>query len=154
ARLEIRGPQINENERRHREQLEARVRFSDALRGRASIEDAVTREEVPDLMRAADLVVNPTRGMTAGGALDKVVFESAACAVPVLACNPNLAGLLPSELLFRPEDPADLARALLAFAATSPDERAETGRELRRRVEESHSVDTWAAGVVAAIRQL
>ncbi len=108
-------------------------------------------------MRAADAVVNPTRGRTEAGALDKVVFESAACAVPVLACNPNLEELLgglPVELLFRPGDPDDLARVLLALGASDGRAREETGRELRRRVEAGHSVETWADGVVRAIRDV
>ena len=68
-----------------------------------------------------DAVVNTTRGQTSGGALDKVVYESAACAVPVFACNPyfdEFLGGLPVELHFGSEDDADLARVLAAFAAS------------------------------------
>jgi hypothetical protein len=102
-------------------------------------------------------VVNTTRGQTSGGALDKVVYEAAACAVPVLACNPYfdelLAGL-PVELHFESDDDADLARVLRAFADADPGSRESAGRELRRRVESGHSVDSWADAVVATVRRL
>jgi glycosyltransferase involved in cell wall biosynthesis len=127
------------------------------LSARVTIGGPVARESVPALLRSADALVNPTRGETRGGALDKVVYEAAACAVPVIACNPNLSELLgdlPVELLFEGGDPDDLARVLRGFAASDPRARGETGRELRRRVEASHSVETWADGVVRAVRGL
>jgi glycosyltransferase involved in cell wall biosynthesis len=157
ARLELRGPQINEPERRHRAELEQLIASSEVLRGRASIEEPVPRREVAGLIRAADAVVNPTLTPTGGGSLDKVVFEASACAVPVIASNPNLDGLLDGlglELRFRPGDPDDLARVLLAFAETDAAARGAAGLELRRRTESGHSVDSWADGVVRTVREL
>jgi hypothetical protein len=75
----------------------------------------------------------------------------------VIACNPNLDGHLgglPLELRFRPGDADDLARVLLAFAASDRAARDHAGRELRRRVADGHSVDSWADGVVRAVRDL
>jgi glycosyltransferase involved in cell wall biosynthesis len=155
--LEIRGPSVNERERRHRAALAERIGTSDVLRARATLADPVPRDRLGELMRARDAVVSATRGETQGGALDKVVYEAAACAVPVIACNPHLDGLLaglPVELRFRGGDPDDLARALRSFAAADPDARAEAGRELRRRVEAGHSVDTWADGVLRVVSGL
>jgi hypothetical protein len=72
----------------------------------------------------------------------------------VIACNPHfeeLLGGLPVELHFRSGDAGDLADKLAAFAAADPEARAEAGRELRRRVEAGHSVETWADGVVRVL---
>ena len=101
--------------------------------------------------------MNTTRGQTSGGALDKVVYEAAACAVPVFACNPyfdQLLGGLPVELHFGTGNDAELARLLRAFAAADLVQREDAGHELRRRVEAGHSVDSWADAVVATVRRL
>lgn len=154
--LELRGPSTTGEERAHREELERRITelgVEDAVR----LEPPLPRPQVPTLMRRFDAVVNPTRGQTRGGALDKVVYEAAASAVPVVACNPHfeeLLGGLPVELRFRSADAHDLAAKLAAFAASPPAARAEAGRILRRRVEQGHSVDTWADGVVRVVQQL
>ena len=127
------------------------------LTGTVELGEPVPRPEVPELVRGFDAVVNTTRGQTSGGALDKVVYESAACAVPIFACNPyfdEFLGGLPVELHFGSEDDADLARVLRAFADADPARREQAGRELRRRVETGHSVDSWADAVVATVRRL
>jgi len=153
ATLELRGPSATAEEQAHRAELERRIERP-ALRGRVSLEHPVARPRVPGLLRRFDLVVNPTRGQTHGGALDKVVYESAACGVPVAACNPHFGeflGGLPLDLRFRSGDPEDLARTLGRFAASGADARTATGRELRERVERGHSTETWADGVVRVI---
>ena len=95
-------------------------------------------------------------GPAAGGALDKVVYESAACAVPVMACNPDFdefLGELPVELLFesatRPTLPSDSW-----IRRRGRRQRETAGLELRRRVATGHSVDSWADAVVATVRRL
>ena len=156
ATLEVRGPSTTNEERGHREELLRRIAglgLEDSVR----LEPPMQRPLVPGLMRGFDAVVNPTRGQTRGGALDKVVYEAAAAAVPVIACNPafkTFLGDLPVALHFRSDDAADLADKLLAFAGADPAARAESGRELRRRVEAGHSVETWADGVVRVLRGL
>jgi glycosyltransferase involved in cell wall biosynthesis len=154
--LDIHGPSMTDEERGHRSELQQLIEregVADAVR----LLDPVPRVEVPELMRSVDAVVNTTLGQTSGGALDKVVYESAASAVPVIACNPHFdqfLGDLPVELRFKSADPADLARVIGAFARAEPARREETGRELRRRVETGHSVDSWADGVVATVQRL
>jgi glycosyltransferase involved in cell wall biosynthesis len=154
--LDIHGPSMTEEERGHRLELQRLIEdegVADAVR----LLDPVPRVAVPELMRAADAVVNTTLGQTSGGALDKVVYESAASGVPVIACNPHFddfLGNLPLELRFRSADSVDLARVLGAFARAEPEHRDEAGRELRRRVEAGHSVDSWADGVVATVQRL
>jgi glycosyltransferase involved in cell wall biosynthesis len=157
AELEIRGPQLTEAQALHREQLEARVSASGTLRQRVTIADAVSRERVPELIRAAHAVVSPGGVRSGGEALDKVLFEAAACAVPIVASHPSLARVLattPVRLSFRPGDAGDLGATLSAFAAADPGDRIETGRFLRRWVEQEHSVEGWAERVVTTLREI
>lgn len=156
ATLELRGPSTTEEEKAHRAELEAAAR-EPGLAGRVTVEPPIPRGEIPALIKRFDALVNPTKGQTHGGALDKAVYEAAACAVPVIACNPHfdeLLGDLPLECRFRSADPEDLARVLAAFAASDTAARDATARELRRRVEGGHSTETWADGVVRVVAGL
>ena len=157
TRLEIRGPQLTETQRRHREELEARVAANDVLRRRVQIRDAVARGRVPDLIRAADAVVSPGGVLAGGEALDKVLFEAAACAVPVVASHPSLRdvlGGLPVRLWFRPGDADDLADVLAGIAEAPPSERRATGERLRGWVAREHSVEHWADSLVRVIEEV
>jgi glycosyltransferase involved in cell wall biosynthesis len=155
AELEIRGPQLTDDERSHVEELRRTVAASPVLADRVRIEPSRPRGELPDLLREADALLSATQPR-GGETLDKVVFEAAACATPVLASNSalhELLGGLPLELRFRARDPESLADALAGFAAAPASVRAEIGAELRRRVVAGHSVDSWAdavAGIVTA----
>jgi glycosyltransferase involved in cell wall biosynthesis len=153
AELEIRGPQLTPDERAHRDELAATAAASPALRARVRIELPLPRDQLPSLLGGADALLSATQsGETV--TLDKVVYEAAACGVPVLASNDALAeflGGLPLELLFPPRDAARLADLLLALAAAEPAVRAEAGAELRRRVVAGHSVESWADAVVSAV---
>ena len=152
AELEIRGPQLTDDERAHRRELEKRIAAS-ALRDRVRLEDPLPRAQVPRLLAEADALLSATQPH-AGETLDKVVYEAAACGVPVLASNAALAGFLeglPIELSFPRRDARALADRIAALAAASREERAATGAELRRRVVAGHSVESWADAVAAAV---
>jgi glycosyltransferase involved in cell wall biosynthesis len=153
AELEIRGPQLTPDEHRHRKELETAVEASSVLRGRVRIEEPLPRAELPALLRRSDALLSATQpGETE--TLDKVVYEAAACGVPVLASNAALdefLGGLALELRFPPRDADRLAELLLELQAAGPAARADAGTELRRRVVEGHSVDHWADAVVAAV---
>ena len=154
--VEIHGASTTDEERRHRRELEELIE-AEGLTGVVSVGDPVPRPLVPTLVHAADAVVNTTWSQPVGGALDKVVYETAACAVPVLACNPYFDGFLgdlPIELLFASDDYVDLARVLQEFAATDAEQRSATARELRRRVETGHSTESWANAVVETVQRL
>jgi glycosyltransferase involved in cell wall biosynthesis len=137
--LEIRGPSLTDEERAYRRTLAARAR----------VEDPVPRTEIAQVYAQADVLVSNMRA----GALDKVVFEAAASCLPVLVASegfaPLVAGIEPT-LRFRQDDVDDLAARLDALVGIGPAGRREIGRELRRRVRESHSVDHWADRVVEA----
>jgi glycosyltransferase involved in cell wall biosynthesis len=136
--VELHGVALNDLERRHREEL-ATLGFE--------LGDAVPREHVPDLLARVDVLVNNMEA----GAPDKVVYEAAAACLPVLASNPVFDDLFAGyPLFFERESPSSLADRLRWFAALGEAERAEIGRALRERVARSHSVDTWADGILAA----
>ncbi len=136
--VELHGAALNELERRHRQEL---------ARLGTPLGDAVARAELPALFARADVLVNNMEA----GAPDKVVYEAAAACLPVLASNPVFDDLFAGyPLFFERESPESLAERLRWFAALSVAERAEIGRTLRARVARSHSVDTWADGILAA----
>jgi glycosyltransferase involved in cell wall biosynthesis len=136
--VELHGAALNELERRHRDELAALG---------VPLGEAVPRADVPGLFAHADLLVNNMEA----GAPDKVVYEAAAACLPVLASNPVFDELFSGyPLFFQRESPESLAERLRWFAGLSAAERAEIGRALRGRVARSHSVDTWADGILAA----
>jgi glycosyltransferase involved in cell wall biosynthesis len=136
--VELHGAALNELERRHRDEL--------ATLG-VRLGDAVARAELPALFARSDVLVNNMEA----GAPDKVVYEAAAACLPVLASNPVFDDLFAGyPLFFERESPESLAERLRWFAALSAGERAEIGRTLRERVARSHSVDTWADGIIEA----
>ena len=117
AQLELRGPQLTEDEEAHRRELEAIVAASDVLRDRVRIEPPLARDEIPARLRASDALLSATQPRESE-TLDKVVYEAAACGVPVIASNTALdeflAGL-PVELRFRARDAESLARHAARF---------------------------------------
>jgi glycosyltransferase involved in cell wall biosynthesis len=143
--LRVHGPSLSEDEHHHRAELEV-LSSELGLDGRVVLGDAVPRAELPALFATHDALVNNMRS----GAPDKVVYEAAAGCLPVLASNPIFDALLDREQRFPRWDPIALADAIRALAATSADERAAIGRRLRERVEEGHSVQSWARGILAA----
>jgi glycosyltransferase involved in cell wall biosynthesis len=136
--VELHGAALSELERRHRDEL-ARLSFP--------LGDAVPRADVPALFERSDVLVNNMEA----GAPDKVVYEAAAACLPVLASNPVFDDLFAGYSLFFERDSSQsLAERLRWFATLSADERAEIGRTLRERVAKSHSVETWADGILKA----
>ncbi|MGH3135783.1 MAG: glycosyltransferase family 4 protein [Gaiellaceae bacterium] len=143
--LDVRGPSLSDEERAHRRALE-RLVTDLGLDGRAVLDDAVPRDEIPTLFAAHDALVNNMRV----GAPDKVVYEAGAACLPVLASNPVFDSLLHEEQRFPREDPAALARRIVALSEMDSAARATVGRRLRERVETGHSVQSWARGILDA----
>ena len=112
---------------------------------------------MPELIRAADAVVNPGGVKEKSEALDKVLFETAACAVPIVASHSALKdelSALPIPLWFRPGDADALTAVLARLARSSAAERDETGRRLRAWVEREHSLEHWADRMVEVVGAL
>lgn len=150
ATLEIRGPALTGSEHEHLAELQRIVSASTALQARVVFEPPVSRDAVPALLAATDVLLSATQP-EGSETLDKVVYEAGAAGVPVLSSNAALdefLGGLPLGLRFARRDPADLARALLEVSAAGPAVRAATGEELRRRVQVGHSVASWADAVL------
>jgi glycosyltransferase involved in cell wall biosynthesis len=145
ASLEAHGPTLSDDERAHRAELE-RLVHDLGVNGRVTLADAVPRSQLPELFRTHDALVNNMRA----GAPDKVVYEAAASCIPVLASNPVFDALLEPGQRFAREDFEGLVERIRALASLAADERAELGRRLRERVEEGHSVESWARGILRA----
>jgi glycosyltransferase involved in cell wall biosynthesis len=136
--VELYGAALNALERDHRRELE---------RHGIPLGDAVPRAELPTLFARADVLVNNMEA----GAPDKVVYEAAASCLPVLASNPVFDELFSGyPLSFERDSAESLAERLRWFASVGAEERVAIGRTLRERVARSHSVETWADGVLAA----
>ena len=154
--LEIRGPSLTPDEVTHRGELVRRIAADPMLSKTTTLRDSVARSEIPALLARADLIVSPNEPRS-GATFDKVVFEAAACARPVISTNPAFATLLNGTglpLLAPPGDAAALASSIGAVARASVEDRAETGAELRRRVIRDHSLEHWADAVIAAVREV
>jgi len=153
AELELRGPALTEDERAHGAELEQLVADSEELRGRVRLQPPVSRDRIPALLQTAHALLSATQPR-GGETLDKVVYEAAACGVPVVASNTALTeflGDLDLELRFPPRDAEALARVLLELGAATLEERRRVGLELRQRVIAGHSVESWADTVASLV---
>jgi glycosyltransferase involved in cell wall biosynthesis len=105
------------------------------------------RDDIPDLMEAADALVLPSRWEGLG----VVLLEAALSLLPVVATNvggiPEIVQDGVTGFLVPPEDSEALAHAMARVIALTPDQRNVMGRSGRRIVEENYSltavVDTW-----------
>jgi glycosyltransferase involved in cell wall biosynthesis len=138
--------------------LESDVPFREALRAKAATMDgrvrlagAVPWVEVADLMRRSRVMVNASRT----GSIDKVVLEAMACGALPLSCNESFEPLLRDELggrlLFRRDDPADLAAGLRALLALPAADAAALGARLRSKVLEGHDLQRLVPRMLAVM---
>ena len=122
ARLRI----VGRGRGRQRKDLLKRVRKL-GLEGAVSVEPAVPHHEMPALLAQADVCVAPLayndRNVTQGCCPLKLI-EYMACGRPVVASNLPVVRELARDdvdaLLFAPDDPADLARCVLALLSDAP----------------------------------
>jgi glycosyltransferase involved in cell wall biosynthesis len=151
VRLELHGPALNAVEREHRAELEQLVGEL-GLEKRVRLGHAVLRAEVPEVLARARALVNNMQA----GAPDKVVYEAAASCLPVLVSNPVFDELtvgLDAQLMFRRDDPAELAERIAGLAALDPGTRAAVGSALRERVAVRHSVEHWADAILEVAKR-
>jgi sugar transferase (PEP-CTERM/EpsH1 system associated) len=103
------------------------------------------RADVPDVMRAMDLFVLPSRAE----GISNTVLEAMASGLPVVATavggNPELVAHGRTGLLVPPSDPQALADAL-AHYLVHPERRRQHGAAGRRRVEAEFSLERMVAG--------
>ncbi len=125
---------------------ELRARIADA-----GLEDRVSwlgeREDVPELVRALDMLLLPSSEEPFGRAL----IEAMALRVPVLATNvggpPEIVEDGREGYLLDPREPAAWARAIRRIAE-SPDRGVEMGLAGRRRVEQAFTVEHHVAAML------
>jgi glycosyltransferase involved in cell wall biosynthesis len=147
VRLTLHGPALSPLEQAHRAEVERLVQEL-RLEDRVELGGPIDRARVPELLATHDALVNNMRA----GAPDKVVYEAAASCVPVLASNPVFDTLLPDELRFARDDPAQLAERIVEFIALTDDERTRYGHALRQKVAREHSVESWAERILELAR--
>jgi glycosyltransferase involved in cell wall biosynthesis len=143
-RLDFYGPALTPAEIAHRRQVEELVREL-SLGEQAALHEALLREDTPQALAEADVLVNNARG----GA-DRIVYEAAATGLVVLASNPAHRNLLEPGAFYPADDPAALADRLADVAALSGEEREARGRELADKVRREHSYESWSLGLLRA----
>ena len=134
-RLDVYGPAPNDEARRERDSLERLVQEL-GVADRVALHGPLTRDEVVDVLRRADVLVN-----NAPGGADRIVYEAAAAGVPVLASNPAHDDLLDPEAFFARDDVSGLAAKLATVDRNA-------GEHLRARVRQNHSLESWADGLL------
>ena len=114
--------------------------LADEVKGRATSSHSRVmllgvRDDVADLMRAADVLVLPSRNE----GFANVVVEAMACGLPVISGRTGIARHLPIDgtagRLIDPENPSDLAGALVKILS-SPDRGAALGERGRQLVQQ------------------
>ncbi len=111
----------------------------------------VVRSRLPEWYRRCAMHVN----LTPAGFGDKTAWEAMACGRPCLAANPGFAetfGPLAPHLQFRHGDAGDLAHRMEAMLRMGEGGRAEIGSELRRQVEDMHSLEQLSRRLAALLR--
>lgn len=132
-----------------------RQRLEAEVRGRG-LSDTVSflgiRDDVPDLLRAADLLVCPSRSES----MCNAILEGLASGLPVIAADVGDNRLLldhgSAGLIVPPEDPTALARAIQTVVTDEPQRRA-FGRAAQRRAS-TFSEDAMIARYHAYYRSL
>ena len=123
------------------------------ITARVDFAQPVAPKNLPAEYRRCAVHVN----LTPAGFGDKVAWEAMSCARPCLVANDDFRDTLgdrASELLFRENDDADLAKRLSALLAKSAAERDATGRYLRAQVERLHSLPRLADRILGEIGNL
>ncbi len=133
-----------------RDALEARAR---QLRCRQSVEFWGARDDVPELLRRADLFVLPSRYE----ACPNAVLEAMATGLPVIACDAGGTGeLIESNRTGRLVAPGQVDPLAEAIIELLRDERMRIrlGRAAHRYVIENHSMKHWLDDYTAVYRTL
>ena len=126
------------------------------LTAELGLQEAVTFQapvppaQLPASYRRCAVHVN----LTPAGFGDKVAWEAMSCGRPCLVANEDFRETLgqhAEELLFRGDDPADLAEKLAALLARSAAERAMIGLYLRSQVERLHALPRLAERILAEL---
>ncbi len=134
-----------------------RPALEEAAHGRTNVRFLGIRNDVPDLMAAADALVLPSRWE----GLSLVLLEAASAGLPVVATdvggNAEVVVDQVTGFLVPPDDEEALGAAMVRIASLSAEERHEMGRRALQLVQERYSlsavVDTWLDLYTACARR-
>ena len=107
----------------------------------------VPHSEVVSYYQDCDVFVSTSQT----GSIDKTTLEAMACQKPALACNEafeNVFGDYSSILMFRKEDPADLARKVTHILQMEENRRNELCCNMSEIVKREHSVENFTDKLV------
>jgi glycosyltransferase involved in cell wall biosynthesis len=122
------------------------------IAARVTFAPPVPPAQLPGWYRRCAVHVN----LTPAGFGDKVAWEAMACARPCLVANVDFVqtlGRFERELLFRSNDPVDLAAKLEGVLGQTAEQRAAMGEYLRGQVERWHSLPHLAEQVLEQLRR-
>ncbi len=112
-----------------------------------------SRDDVPDLLRAMDVFILPSRAE----GISNTLLEAMACGVPVVATrvggNPELVEDGVTGFLVPAEDVESMARAASEYVR-DPEMRKRHGRAARLKVEREFSIDRMVANYMAVYDEL
>lgn len=110
--------------------LSKNITFSSGMNHKDTVSEYMTHE----------IFIN----LTPPGSLDKTIFEAMSCARPVVFRSKPAQGEIPSVCLVSSEDPEEIASHVITLFNMRPEERGDLGQQLRRYVEEFHSLKKLA----------
>jgi glycosyltransferase involved in cell wall biosynthesis len=133
----------------YRDELQ-RIVASEGLEGRVRFIGAVPHAEVERHLAACDVLVSASKT----GSLDKVPLEGMACGRVVLACGAafrdEMSGF-EEQLLFRQDDPVDLADKLSEILRADRGRLAAIAQQLSENVRKRHDVDLLVDRMVGVL---
>ncbi len=137
---------------------DAELAFLQAEAAQLNVADRVFflgyRADIPELMRAVDLVVHCS---TAPEPFGRVIVEALFAGTPILAAEGGAsAEILGNEAGWRvkPDDPAALARAVTAFFAVDPEAQALRTQQMRAHVTREFSLDRMMGAIEQLVARL
>lgn len=97
---------------------------------------SVSNNKTPEVYNQHEVFVN----LTNSGSLDKTILEAMACGVLPVVSNKSFAGVLPGQLMFKENDPKDLAEKIKNVIALSDKEKKDMSVKLRDIVVKYHDL--------------
>jgi len=150
-RLKIIGGVELSDEKAYLQQLRERASRL-GIADKVYFEGGLHPSKLPDLYRSSSLFVSNSRT----GSLDKVVLEAMASGTPVLTSNEafsNIVGSLSSELMFKQDDPQDLASKASYLLAMPLAERTALTTDLRAIVERNHDLNSLIDKILEELKR-
>ena len=118
------------------------------LSARVSFRHSVPNVDTPAIYAAHEIFINNTPS----GALDKTMFEAAACECLVVAPSEDFGKMAGERFRVPDNDPAALADRLAEFIALSAEEKHRAAADLRAMVVANHSLSSLVEKVLGFVK--